>query len=475
MLRRSRSFPVGIFVMWIFAGSLSGPLLAQMPEAVDTRSEEIRTLRKQLTAISARLEKLEAEESPPPESSSSGGDPAAALSSASAALKAPSVPAPPLSTADRKTLDGLAGTTFNVLVDTYYGYNFNQPIGRVNLLRAYDVSSNAVSLNQADFVVEHAADAAAGKRFGVRLDLQFGQATATLQGNPNNEPRPQIYRNIFQAYGTYIVPIGSGLTIDFGKWASSLGFEGNYTKDQINYSRSYWFDFLPFYHAGLRATYQVNPWLAGHYWVVNGTQQTEPTNGYKDEMFGVELTPHKIVDWTINYYLGDEHPDFLYVTSGPASLPTQQGYPFVPVVNPPKGKLHIIDSYATWNATHKLTLVGEGDYVIQRDQVQSAPSHTDGGALYAKYQLTPVFDVAGRAEYLSDRGGLYSGKTQALKEFTFDFDQTIGDGFQMREEVRRDFSNQPFFLTDTLGVLSKDQVTATLGLIWWFGGKQGVW
>jgi hypothetical protein len=209
--------------------------------------------------------------------------------------------------------------------------------------------------------------------------------------------------------------------------------------------------------------------------VVNGTQQTEPFNGYKDEMFGVELKPHKSVDWTINYYLGQEHPDFVYVTGGPANLPTQQGSPFEPIVNPPKGKLHIIDSYASWNATSKLTLVGEGDYVIERDQVYSAPSHTDGGALYAKYQLTPVYDIAGRAEYLSDRGGLYSGKTQALKEFTFDFDQTVREGFQVREEVRRDFSNQPYFLTDTLGVLSKDQVTATLGLIWWFGGKQGVW
>jgi hypothetical protein len=45
----------------------------------------------------------------------------------------------------------------------------------------------------------------------------------------------------------------------------------------------------------------------------------------------------------------------------------------------------------------------------------------------------------------------------------------------MREEWRRDFSNQPFFLTDTLGVLRKQQTTAGIGLVWWFGGKQGAW
>src|SRR6516164_5789542 len=114
----------------------------------------------------------------------------------------PSTPPPPSS-------NPLGGTTLNVGVDGYYGYNFNNPIGRTNLLRAYDVSSNAFSLNQASVILENAPDVEAGRRFGARLDLQFGQATATLQGNPVNEPRPAIYRNVFQAYGTYILPLGT--------------------------------------------------------------------------------------------------------------------------------------------------------------------------------------------------------------------------------------------------------------------------
>jgi hypothetical protein len=119
---------------------------------------------------------------------------------ASAQLTAPQ--GPPAPTTPRTGASLLGGTTVNFLFDGYYGYNFNNPIGRVNLLRAYDVSSNAFSLNQADVVIENAADPANGKRFGLRLDLQYGQATATLQGNPSNEPRPDVYRAIFQAYGT---------------------------------------------------------------------------------------------------------------------------------------------------------------------------------------------------------------------------------------------------------------------------------
>jgi hypothetical protein len=100
--------------------------------------------------------------------------------------------------------------------------------------------------------------------------------------------------------------------------------------------------------------------------------------------------------------------------------------------------------------------------------------HTDGGAAYVRYQLLPKVAIAGRAEYVSD-GGLFSGKQQALKEGTATFEYKFKDNFLMKEEWRRDFSNQPFFLTDTLNLLSREQTTLGIGLVWWFGGKQGVW
>jgi outer membrane murein-binding lipoprotein Lpp len=386
-----------------------------------------------------------------------------------------------VSAEDRGILDYLKTTTVNVMIDGYYAYNFNDPIGRVNLLRAYDVSSNAFGLNQADVVFERAADPAEGRRFGTRLDVQFGQATATLQGNPANEPRPDIYRNIFQAFGTYVAPLGNNaLTIDFGKWASSLGIEGNYTKDQINYSRSYWFNFLPFYHMGIRANYKLNDKLAANYWIVNGTNQVEPTNGFKDEMFGFVLTPNKKVTWTANYYLGQEHPDAVASTAcGP--VPVQPGLCFQPVTPAPDGKLHIIDSYLNWQATPKLTMAVEGDYVIDRlwanatPEHSSAPAHTTGGAAYVQYLFTPKYGIGARAEYLSDRGGLFSNVTEALKEVTLTYDFFPIDGFQLRAEWRSDWSNVPVFLTSTEHLYSKNQNTATLGVIWWFGRKQGGW
>ena len=385
-----------------------------------------------------------------------------------------------VSAEDRKTLDYLRGTTIDLGIDGYYAYNFNAPVGRVNLLRAYDVLSNEISLNQASVIFEHAPDVAGGRRWGGRVDLQFGQATDTLQGNPSNEPRPDIYRNIFQVYGSYVAPLGKGLSLDFGKWGSSIGLEGNYTKDQINYSRSYWFTFLPFYHMGVRATYAVNDSLALNYWVVNGTNQVEATNGFKDELFGFTAKPRKAINWTVNYYLGQEHPDRIVVPSA-SPIPVQPGLSFQAIRPAPDGRLHIFDSYVTWQTTPRLSFALEGDYVIEREWQNaapghsSAPSHTDGGAAYAHYQLRPKWALAARAEYLSDRGGLFSGLNQALKESTVTLDYNLAEGFLMRYEWRRDFSNQPSFLTDVQGVLSKQQNTATLGLVWWWGRKQGSW
>ena len=340
--------------------------------------------------------------------------------------------------------------------------------------------SNEFSLNQASVIFDHPPDLTAGRRWGGRLDLQFGQATDTLQGNPVNEPRPQIYRNIFQAYGTYVIPVGKGLNVDFGKWGSSIGIEGNYTKDQINYSRAYWFNFLPFYHMGLRATLPINDRFSLNYWVVNGTNQVEATNGFKDQLFGFTAKPRKSITWTVNYYLGQEHPDRVPVAPN-SPIPLQPGLSFAAIRPAPDGRTHIFDTYVSWEASSKLTLALEGDYFIQRlwqnagPGRSSAPAHVGGGAAYARYQLTPRMALGTRAEYMSDCGGLFSGLTQALKENTVTFDYKLAEGFLMRYEWRRDYSNVATFLTDTQGVLAKQQDTATIGVIWWWGRKEGSW
>ena len=454
--------------------------------------EQINQLQKLVQQLQSRVETLEKEHGAGIPATTPTGASVAPAASASAnrgntvqpatpapaavATSAPITPSPtPAATASASTTQALAipsfldGTTLNFTLDGYYEYNFNQPIGQMNQLRAYDISSNSFSLNQADIVVNHPTDAAHGKRIGGRLDLMFGQATETLQGNANNELHPSTWRNVFQAYGTYVAPVGSGLNIDFGKWASALGVEGNYTKDQLNYSRSYYFNFLPFYHMGFRTAYTFNPKLTVAYWLVNGAQQTDAFSGFKSQNFAFTLHPVSNLSWQINYFFGQQQRTFV-LSGNPDS--TQTATPITPT---PNGKEHIFDSYATWNITPKWTLVGEGDYVINRVYSESAPQHVAGGAAYLNYQWTPKFAMATRFEYLSDPQGLFSNASQALKESTVTADYEVADGFKVFLEWRRDFSNQPYFHTATVNQLVPQQTTAGFGLVWWFGQMQGAW
>ena len=91
----------------------------------------------------------------------------------------------------------------------------------------------------------------------------------------------------------------------------------------MNYSRSFWFNFLPFYHMGARAHYQVNDQfcseLLDHQWhAADRAVQLATKTNYLVLLFN----PRKTINWTVNYYLGQEHPDFQFVTNGPPSLPT---------------------------------------------------------------------------------------------------------------------------------------------------------
>ncbi len=468
---------------------------------------EIRELRREVERISARLAALEAEEhagqkagpgteaaasgaAPPSNTAAASSVPSVPSASSSASASAPatssSSPAssrstlaseaalPQLTAADAPTLQFFRGTTFAVGVDGYYGYNFNEPVGRVNLLRAYAVSSNSFSLNQVSLIAEHLPSTES--RFGGRVDLQFGQAPETLQGSSGNEQRPQVWRNVFQAYGSYLAPVGSGLELDFGKFASSLGNEGNYTKDQVAYSRAYSFNYLPFYHMGLRANYNVTPKVNVAYWLVNGANDTEDLNGFKSQAFLFTLKPKSTVTWTINYYFGQEARDVQpTLNPGLPILPTQPGLPTTNISPAPNGREHIFDTYATWQATPKLTVIGEADYVVNRAYARDRPGRVAIGGLTAKYALGRGWNVGGRTEYLDDRGGLFSGRTQALKEVTAVLDHTFAGGFITRAEYRRDWSNQRFFLSDTAGILKPAQTTAILGLVYWWGTKQGSW
>jgi hypothetical protein len=344
---------------------------------------------------------------------------------------------------------------FGVGFEGFYQYNWNKPYDRINLLRAYDTRSNVFGIQQANLIVESAPKVEAGRRFGARVDLQFGQATETVQGGAANEPRPDVYRHIWQAYGTYVFPVGKGLQTDFGKFASNLGYETNYAKDNNQFSRAYLFNFLPFYHSGLRASLPVNDEVTVMYMLTNGIQQTEDFNNFKSHHFTAIVKPTGSVAWTTSYYFGQEQPD--------GAEP-----------DGPDGYFRVVDSYLAYTASSKLTLGLDANYVTNEVNQADPEFSLQGIGAYARYQLTSPAAIAIRYERLDDEG-LFGGIEQVLQEVTLTLEHKFADGFLVRGEFRRDWSNERFFTGSRPGDLRDHQNTALVGLVWWFGNKQGAW
>ena len=376
------------------------------------------------------------------------GQSATPSSASTTAQEKPSEPPP-------DTSDPFRHVLFGVTFEGYYQFNWNRPHDRINLLRAYDTRHNVFSIQQTAVIVDSAPNVEEGRRFGARVDLQFGQATETVQGSAANEPRPDVYRHVWQAYGTYIFPLGRGLQADFGKFASNLGFETNYAKDNSHFSRAYLFNFLPFYHSGLRLALPVSDRITLMYMLTNGIQQTEDFNNFKsNHVSAVVKLPRGIIS-TTNYYFGQEQPD--------GGLP-----------NGPDGFFRVIDSYATFSATPALSFGLDVNFVTSEVHKADESLSLQGTGVYARYQVTEPAGLAVRYERLDDQG-LFGGIEQILHEITATAEYKFADGFLMRGEFRRDWSNRDFFTTSTPGVLRDHQNTFALGLVWWFGNKSGTW
>jgi hypothetical protein len=65
-------------------------------------------------------------------------------------------------------------------------------------------------------------------------------------------------------------------------------------------------------------------------------------------LFGFAAKPRKSVSWTVNYYLGQEHPDRIEAATPTSPIPVQPGLNVVAITPAPNGRTHIFDSYLTW-------------------------------------------------------------------------------------------------------------------------------
>lgn len=102
-------------------------------------------------------------------------------------------------------------------------------------------------------------------------------------------------------------PIGSGLTVDAGKFVTPAGAEVIETQDNWNYSRSLLFAWaIPYYHAGVRASYAVNDKVTATGFVLNGWNNVKDNNASKSVAAQVVVAPTDRVSLAATWMGGAE-------------------------------------------------------------------------------------------------------------------------------------------------------------------------
>jgi Putative beta-barrel porin-2, OmpL-like. bbp2 len=391
-------------------------------------------LAKRVDDLERRLNELKAElaAQKPGETTASTPIPAQAPAEASAVVATTPAPTP-------STLANILGpTTLSGFVDTYYGYNSNQPAGRQTVYRNFDIYSGQFSLNMLELVADKAVDKTSP--IGYHIAFGFGQAENTV-----NSGELGFDQYLKEGYIEYLAPVGKGLQINLGKFVTPAGAEVIESKDNWNYSRGLLFSWaIPYFHYGVSTKYAFNDKLAVAGYLVNGWNGSIDNNSGKTGGFSLAWTPNKKVALTENFLFGPEQS------------------------NDNSDFRKLSDTVLTFNPTAKLSLMANVDY--GHDAIPTVPSiaaNWGGAALYAKYAPNDKHAFAIRGEYFDDHEGFETGTAQNMGEFTATFQRTIAKSIISRVEFRRDISNQRVFPYHS-GLPISDQNTVSVGVIYAF-------
>lgn len=341
--------------------------------------------------------------------------------------------------------------TFGGMVSTSWEHNFNSPASRTNQFRIFDTDSGSFNLDVADLVVERTISDPG--QVGFRVEVLVGGLV------PKVTAAAGLFRDaqgkagdldVLQAYLGYIAPIGRGLRIDVGKFATHVGYEIVEGRDGYNdnHTHSFLFGYAePITHTGVRFSYPLSEQVSAKLLVVNGWDDVRDNNSGKSVGAQLALTPSPRLSVYANYIGGPEQPD------NNSDL------------------RHAFDLVAIAKAGPSLTLSLNGDYGRESRVPLAATAGggvrdaTWGGvAGYARYAFSERFALVVRGEWFDDPQGARTGYAQTLNEITLTPEYRPHPHLVVRGDLRRDQSNRAVFeLSD--GAFGTTQVTVSVNAL----------
>src|SRR5215472_5685286 len=344
---------------------------------------------------------------------------------------------------DKVTLNFFKNTEIGGLVDVYWLYNSkNVP----PLYQAFDVLYNSFDVSMAEIWVNKTPTA--DSRVCYKIRTTFGSAADIMAAAAGQFAKESPYKNIEEAYGSYLAPVGKGLQIDIGKFVTNAGAEVIEAKDDWNYARSLLFQLaIPLYHTGIRVTYSPNDKVTLMGGVINGWNDVHDNNTAKSVMASVTYKPTASLSLIENYIGGPEQPQ-----------------------NNTDWRT-LSDTVVSYTVNPTLSLMANYDYTT--DTVSGSRATTQGIAGYLKYQANKYIAVVPRLEYFHDPNGAPWATGipgQNLTGATFTLEVKPADNFMWRIEYVGDFSNKSPFINDD-GLAKKNQQMILFGFLFNFSSK----
>jgi hypothetical protein len=356
-----------------------------------------------------------------------------------------------------------ATLTIGGYAELFYQWNFNEPSNNVTALRGFDNRHNS-------FTIGNAVLDAAGTLGPVsaRIALQVGHTPETYYqaepfapgggGVPSTDK--DVWKYLQQAWVAYEIPLGRGLVVDGGIFLSPIGPEGMAVKDQWNWSRSSLFFGLPFYHTGIRLTYDFTDRLLVSLQVYNGWNSV------------VDNNPEKSLAAQITYSIPERLTfQFLYFTGVERAAGAAEGRPW----------RHLFDTYLALYPLKWLSLLVHVDGGVEPNTFGT--SGWAAAALYARFRPLRWMYIALRGDFFWERAAESATGRAApifwpvewVSSATGTVDFRPHDNISLRVEYRHDHAaGEAYFRGGVPIVLgqpiptARAQDTLTLGATTWF-------
>lgn len=270
--------------------------------------------------------------------------------------------------------------SFSGFVDTYYGFDFNQPSGDRRFTTT-GARHNEFSINLAYVDLKLDREKMRG-----RLALHTGTSVYTNYSGERtaNSALGNLMQFLQEAYGGY--RLCEGLWLDAGVFLSHIGAESFISKDNWNYTRSLAADFSPYYQAGIRLSYQWNPKWTSSLHIMNGWQNIIETNSDKALGMQVVYAPSDDLSVTYNNFIGREQ-ELRFFNNFILKMKLSQALAVSFSSDVGFQKRAGSGDYSTWfvetllaqiQLSETLTLGGRVEYFYDKDQVVVTTSTPNG-------------------------------------------------------------------------------------------------